>query len=543
MSGTASSDGLAGKAMAQQLTAEASARFAGKRLLHYTIHEKIGSGGMGVVYRARDERLARDVAIKSLPGIVANDPEHLARLEREAKLLASVNHPNIAAIHGLEESNGRRFLVLELVEGETLAARLIKGALPLNDTLEICRQIAEGLEAAHQKGVIHRDLKPANVKITPEGTVKILDFGLAKPMVDTSCPAGLTGLSMITEAITTPGIILGTSAYMSPEAWVPSGKEIWFSGADVSINTSLKSVDLSGHERVVTRGPGRIIIQDIAGDGRALLGHENARIATMAFGPGQNQERDLTVVNRSVVYAISPDGRKALLVEGTTGSNDIYLRSTDGSAPVRLGEGLGYDFSADMKWVLASRGQLFLIPLGPGEAQQITRDSITHAEARFLPGWKGVVFTGTEPGHKPRIYTQTFGADSPHAISPEGVRGMIPTPDGRFVFGFSDVVALYPVHGNGAPRTLSGIRPDDFIAAVSPDGRTVLVVSSATHFSLDVFRVDLASGRRELVKQIVVPDPAGASMNQTGSVTPDGKYYAYSFGRTLGELYIVTGLE
>ena len=143
----------------------------GTTLSHYCITEKLGAGGMGEVYRAEDTNLDRQVAIKVLPDIFSGDPERLARFEREAKLLALLNHPNIAAIHGLEEAGGKRFLVLELVEGETLAQRIAKGPLPVDEALDVCRQIAEGLEAAHEKGVLHRDLKPANVMITPEGGV------------------------------------------------------------------------------------------------------------------------------------------------------------------------------------------------------------------------------------------------------------------------------------------------------------------------------------------------------------------------------------
>jgi serine/threonine-protein kinase len=145
----------------------------GKTLGHYKVTERIGAGGMGVVYRAEDTNLSRQVAIKVLPDEFAHDAERLARFEREAKLLASLNHPNIASIYGLEEHEGKRFLVLELAEGQTLSERLKKGHIPMDETLDICRQIAEGLEAAHEKGIIHRDLKPANVKVTPEGKVKI----------------------------------------------------------------------------------------------------------------------------------------------------------------------------------------------------------------------------------------------------------------------------------------------------------------------------------------------------------------------------------
>jgi Tol biopolymer transport system component len=189
----------------------------GKTLGHYQILEKLGAGGMGVVYRAEDRTLDRQVAIKVLPDAFTGDPERLARFEREARLLASLNHPNIAAIYGLEEAEGKRFLVLELVEGQTLAEQLHRGPLPVEDTLEICRQIAEGLEAAHEKGIIHRDLKPANIKVSPEGKVKILDFGLAKAFHEEPAAADLSQSPTVTEQMSRPGVILGTAAYMSPE--------------------------------------------------------------------------------------------------------------------------------------------------------------------------------------------------------------------------------------------------------------------------------------------------------------------------------------
>jgi serine/threonine-protein kinase len=172
---------------------------------------------MGVVYDAEDTKLARKVAIKVLPEIFTQDPERLARFEREARVLASLNHPNIAAIHGVEEAEGKRFLVLELVEGETLAERLSRGPLSLEETLDVCRQIAEGLEDAHEKGIIHRDLKPSNVKVTPEGKVKILDFGLARAFHDQISEVDISKSPTITADMTQPGVILGTAAYMSPE--------------------------------------------------------------------------------------------------------------------------------------------------------------------------------------------------------------------------------------------------------------------------------------------------------------------------------------
>src|SRR5271155_1645957 len=152
----------------------------GVRLGPYEILEAIGAGGMGEVYRARDTKLGRNVALKVLPAAFASDPERMARFRREAQVLASLNHPHIGAIYGFEDSGSVHALVMELIEGPTLADRIAHGAIPLDEALQIAREIAEALEAAHERGIIHRDLKPANIKITPEGNVKVLDFGLAK---------------------------------------------------------------------------------------------------------------------------------------------------------------------------------------------------------------------------------------------------------------------------------------------------------------------------------------------------------------------------
>ncbi len=189
----------------------------GKTFSHYKILEQLGKGGMGEVYLADDLSLNRKVALKFLPDVFTGDPERMARFEREAKLLASLNHQNIAAIYGLEQANGNKFLVLEYVEGETLRARLNKGALSIEDTLTICLQIAEGLKSAHKKGIIHRDLKPANVMITADEKVKILDFGLAKALADKTQSIDSPQTPTLTGPMTRQGVILGTAAYMSPE--------------------------------------------------------------------------------------------------------------------------------------------------------------------------------------------------------------------------------------------------------------------------------------------------------------------------------------
>src|SRR5215813_2834812 len=195
----------------------------GQQLGSYEITSLLAKGGMGEVYRARDTKLKRDVAVKILPDEFSRDPDRVSRFQREAESLAALNHQNIAAIYDLQQSDATRFLILEFVEGDTLADILKKrGALPVEEALEIAKQICEALEAAHEKGIIHRDLKPANIKITPDGKVKVLDFGLAKAMQTHLEDSTVSNSPTILNG-TIGGMILGTAAYMSPEQ--AKGKE------------------------------------------------------------------------------------------------------------------------------------------------------------------------------------------------------------------------------------------------------------------------------------------------------------------------------
>ena len=189
---------------------------SGTKLGPYQIVSALGAGGMGEVYRARDTKLGRDVALKVLLGSFTLDAERMGRFEREAKVLAALNHPNIAAIYGFEDS-GEAALAMELAEGLTLGERLAKGRMGLEEALPIARQICEGLEYAHERGIVHRDLKPANIKVTPEGTVKLLDFGLARAVQDESTLRDISSSPTFTAMATQAGMILGTAAYMSPE--------------------------------------------------------------------------------------------------------------------------------------------------------------------------------------------------------------------------------------------------------------------------------------------------------------------------------------
>jgi serine/threonine protein kinase len=853
----------------------------GSKLGPYEILAAIGAGGMGEVYRARDPRLGREVAIKILPAGSAGDSERMRRFEQEARATAALSHPNILAVFDIGSQDNSPYIVSELLEGETLRSRLISGPLPVRKAIDYALQIVRGLAAAHDHGIFHRDLKPENIFITRDGHVKILDFGLAKLTMPEPGAPGMSPHATL-DSVTGRGVLLGTLGYMSPEQcrgtaidvrsdifsfgavlyemlsgqpafggdttadtissilkeeppnlsttghdvppmlerivyhclekdpaarfqsasdiafaleslsssaagataamstsaiatttsrkpwlvpalmgvvvvlvvallvarvntprpeppsyrqltfgrefissarfapdqrtivyssarigmqtelfslapdshasvslglkdadvesissngemlliqerryvgpnvkvgllaraplsgaaprpmmrdvmdadwgpdnqiavvryldghfrieypighvlyepatgwlknvrvspkggwvafaehptfgdsagnvvmvdssgrkrtlsppqssiqavnWAPSGKEVWFTSAEESTNFQLWAADLSGHTRVVDRIPATPTVYDIARDGRVLLGQNIFRILAYVRGIGQDQEHDLTIQNWSDASAISPDGRQVLLNEEGPNSGpdyDVYVRASDGAAPERVGDGVGYDFSPDMKWVLSSLilhipRQLFLIPLGPGETKQITHDSIDRSHARFLPDGKNVVFSGTEPGHKSRIYVQATDSGTARPISPEGVSGFVPTADGKFVFGFSDSVALYPVDGQGTPRPVPGIHPNEAIFSVSPDGRSALVGVLDSH-SAEVMRVDLTSGRRELFKKIGPSDRAGVVIVDA-AFTPDGKYYAYSCFNALSQLYLVEGLR
>ncbi len=189
----------------------------GSRLGSYEVLSLLGAGGMGEVYRAHDSKLGRDVALKVLPEAFARDADRMARFQREAKVLASLNHPNIASIYGLEDSGSTHALVMELVEGTTLADRIKSGPIPIDEALRIAKQITEALEYAHERGIVHRDLKPANVKVTSDDAVKVLDFGLAKAIEGDAASMDIANSPTISRMATQAGVLLGTAAYMSPE--------------------------------------------------------------------------------------------------------------------------------------------------------------------------------------------------------------------------------------------------------------------------------------------------------------------------------------
>ena len=418
----------------------------GKTLGHYRVGEQLGRGGMGEVYLADDLNLNRKVALKFLPDAFAGDPERMARFEREAKLLASLNHPNIAAIYGLEQAEGKRFLVLELVEGETLAQRISKGPLPVEEALGVCRQIAEGLEAAHEKGVIHRDLKPANVMITEGDKVKILDFGLAKALSDETQSVDSSQSPTLTEAMTRPGVILGTAAYMSPEQAkgkaVDKRADIWAFGCILyecltgkrafegeTVTETLAAVltrepewekvpakvrpllrrclekdpkkrlrDIGDAMRVARKRSGiRACEAPVARLGRrdCLSLWPRWRVAVIHFrqapveAPEMRLEVNTPPTSDPTSLAISPDGRRLVFVASCEGQQRLWLRPLDQvtAQPLAGTEGAKYPFwSPDSRSIgFFADGKLKRIDVAGGLPQVLASASIglgRHVEPR-----------------------------------------------------------------------------------------------------------------------------------------------------------------
>ena len=316
----------------------------GTRLGPYVLQSLIGAGGMGEVYRSTDAALHRDVAIKILPQILARDPDRLARFSREAQTLAALSHPNIAQIYGLVEAPGEgaaqvHALVMEWVDGEDLAQRLARGPIPVDDALAIAKQIAEALESAHEQGIIHRDIKPANIKVKADGTVKVLDFGLARaadPAHAVSGAGPIASPTMTSPALTAMGVILGTAAYMSPEQArgksVDRRADIWAFGvvltemlsgrqlflgetvSDVMVSVLSGPIDLTGLPADVPRGVREVIARSLERDpkrrlrdiGEARVALESAAGEGTASGvrsvaPGDARVTTLAVRTRTLV--------------------------------------------------------------------------------------------------------------------------------------------------------------------------------------------------------------------------------------------------
>jgi serine/threonine-protein kinase len=475
----------------------------GTTLSHYHITEKLGAGGMGVVYRAEDTNLDRQVAIKVLPDIFSGDPERLARFEREAKLLASLNHPNIAAIYGLEQANGKRFLVLELVEGETLAQRIAKGPLPVDETLDVCRQIAEGLEAAHEKGVIHRDLKPANIKVTPEGKVKVLDFGLAKAFQGEVAAADASHSPTLTDAMTRPGVILGTAAYMSPEQ--AKGKAV-DKRADIWAFGCILFESLTGRRafegETVTETMAAILMRELAWDSLPATVPEPIKGLIRRCLQKDVKRRLRDIGDAAMEMETSPQGPAS---QASTVSRFSSVRWLSAGMVLALlaGVTIGGWFVSRLRSggpeSVAKLSRLY-IPLGAEECVQVYYDtpSLTISEDGRRIAWVGGKLSDT------KIFIREL--DSLEIKSIPGTEGVFApalcfSADGQWIY-FARGSVLYKIPINGGAATPVHKAQDSVSLPIAPRWTTRGIVFSLS--DLGIQRVSHDGGPPDVLTR---PDP------------------------------------
>jgi len=547
---------------------------AGASLLHYRVVDKIGEGGMGAVWRATDATLDRDVAIKVLPVDFASDAERLARFEREAKVLASLNHPNIGAIYGFHEAGGVRFLAMELVPGEDLAQRLEKGSVPLADAVDIARQIAAGLEYAHERGIVHRDLKPANVKITPDGTVKILDFGLAKAVVGDAAASGPTStptiLPTMTSAGTAMGMILGTAAYMSPEQArgkpVDKRADIWafgvvlfemiagrrlFEGETISDTLAAvltRSIELDALPRSVPPRLRGLLARCLERDPKARLRDiGEARIALeskAAVEPGAGiadpaPGRPAWVPAVAAIALVAAAGGAGWWFGHRSSppaqpwSNFTQLTDASGveTGPTISPDGTTFAYSSEAR----GSSDIYVQRVGGRNPVLVAGDpNRNEVWPAFSPDGKSIAFS--QSGGRGGIFIVGATGESVRRLTDFGSNPAW-SPDGqRIVFSTEEVDSVYTRHGFGALWTveLSGGQP-----AKLDDGDAVQPAWSPKGLRI-AFWVNHA-GQRDLA---TIPAGGGAQVPATSDAaadwapvwSPDGRflYFASDRGGSMG---------
>jgi len=334
--------------------------------------------------------------------------------------------------------------------------------------------------------------------------------------------------------------------------WSPNGSEIWFTSTRIGYGRYLSAVDLKGKERLLAREPGTLSLQDVARDGRVLLTRDVPRVGMVGLAPGATKERDLSWLDWSAPRDLSADGSMLLFVESGEAGGDnyaAYLRKTDGTPAIRLGEGSAYALSPDLKWAIGGLPrppvQYYLLPTGAGEQKPLTNDKINHAEARWFPDGKRIVFSGDEPGHGVRLYVQDIVGGVARAITPEGVSSSFfaISPDGKLV---SDVGPdgnsyLYPADG-GNPRPIAGLEPGEVPISWTADGRSLFVYRLG-EIPAKVHRLELGAGHKQFWKQLLPPDISGVTEITGILITPDGRSYVYEYARTLSDLYLVNDVK
>jgi Tol biopolymer transport system component/predicted Ser/Thr protein kinase len=334
-------------------------------------------------------------------------------------------------------------------------------------------------------------------------------------------------------------------------AWSPNGDEVWFTAAPYGFNRGIYAVTLSGRQRLLSRVTGNLTLQDVSHDGVALVSHDVLRAGILGLAPGEEKERDLSWLDWSLLRSLSADGKVIFFAEAGEGGGDgysVYVRGTDGSPAVRLGEGGPAALSPDAKWALAIRrpttvGELVAYPTGTGEARPLPMDGLKVQEGDWTPDGKRIVVEATESGHGGRLYIRDFAGGKARAITPEGYRLFVNgiSPDGKTVAvrGPDEKLYLYPLEG-GEPTTLPGLTTLDRPVGWTNDGRLYVFRREAP---ARVYRYDPKTGQKELWKELMPRDAAGVSEIARAVPTPDGKAYAYIYIRTLSDLYLVEGLK
>jgi len=512
----------------------------GRALLHYRLIDKIGEGGMGVVWRAVDTTLDREVAIKLLPEAVATSRERLLRFEREAKLLASLNHPNIAAVYGLHEAEGVHFLAMELVPGEDLAQRLARGPLPIDEALPAALQIAEALELAHEHGVVHRDLKPANIRETPEGKIKVLDFGLAKALdssvSDASGARAAATSPTITSVGTVPGVILGTAAYMSPEQArgrsVDRRADVWAFGCVLfellaarrafpgeTVSDTLVAVlsaqpDWRALPAATTPRIRRLLERSLTKDARRRLrdiGEARIVIEDALRGePPEDKEQ-----------GAAPTRRRPWLFVGAAAAGLLLfgagwlLRRDGNSRPIGINpdvrvrrltfaEGLAQEpsLSPDGNYVAYSTDEsgnldIVVMPLAGGNVTRVADHPADDVQPRWSPDGSRLAFVSARDRGGLLTVVGGLGAFSPYV-----------TGNGGDIF-------LMPALGGPATKLVN----QAFYPSWSPDGRDIAFLSNRDG-EWDLWRIPVAGG-----DPIKLTDDT--SIDSQPAWSPDGKWLAY----------------
>jgi serine/threonine-protein kinase len=526
------------------------------RLGPYEITGSIGAGGMGEIYAAHDHRLHRDVALKVLPPLFASDPDRMARFNREAQLLASLNHARIASLYGLEESGDIRALVMELVPGPTLADRLVSGPIPVDEALIYARQIAEALEYAHERGVIHRDLKPANIKVTPDGDVKVLDFGLAKALDTTRVAAALADSPTLTIASTGAGVIMGTAAYMSPEQAAGgtvdrrsdvfsfgsvlfemlAGRSAFGGGSGTEVLAAvLKSEPGWNALPATTPGVVRSLLRRCLTKDRKqrLQAIGEARIVLEAPRDAASEPSARRIAAPTLAWTIAG---LSLVVAGVL----LWERFTPAPQAPRVVTRFGVPFdtsgpplplgiaiSRDGARLVFSAGakiQLYLREFGQLDARPIP-DTVGGRAPAFSPDGERLVFVGGNA----ELKTISLSGGGAQVITPSGVRVIAPATwdaDDRILYGTSRGLMRVPVRG-GMPETLVPIgahlqpgETDGVVlgAKMLRDGRGVLYNVGKSSGKLEAAVLDFSTGRHTRLNSVngfIVGVTAGSCSSTT----------------------------